>query len=223
MFNMKNNILTLGLAGILASLAATASTAAPLTFSSSTGFAAAIAGAPAQGTDGFVELTDGAPRGAGPLNRSAGTLGYQISDPFGFYAGLSADGFLTNERGNGRMTVEGLGANVNAFGANFFGSGGDGAPTPGAKIVLYVLESDNDWFAFTLDNTDRASYFGYIGDSALTSVSMEILSGSDFFVSIDNLTLASMGAAPTVVPEPSALALVGLALAGLALSRRRRA
>lgn len=221
---MKNNILSLGLAGVIASLAATASTAAPLTFSSSAGFAAAIVGASAKGTDGFGELTDGFSRGVGPLNRSAGTRGYQISDTFGFYAGGSPDGFLTNERQNGRMTVEGFGANVNAFGANFFGSGGDGLPASGGRILLYVMESDNKLSAFELSNTNRASYFGYVGELALISVSMQIenMPGQDLYVSVDNLTLASMSAAPTAVPEPSALALVGLALAGLSLSRRRR-
>ena len=46
--DMRQNLLRLGLAGVFASLVATAAAAAPLTFSSSAGFAAAIAGASAQ-------------------------------------------------------------------------------------------------------------------------------------------------------------------------------
>ena len=198
--------------------------ASPLTFSSSTNFAAAIAGASAQGTDTFATLTNGASLGAGPFSRSASALGYQIADPTGFYAGTSSDGFLTNEdRALGTMTASGFGATVNAFGANFFGSNFGGVPVAGESIAIHVLESDGDVFDITLINTNRESYFGYIGDSALTSVSVRSLNVALLWPSIDNLTLASVDAAPAAVPEPSALALVGLALAGLALSRRRHA
>ncbi|MBC7728447.1 MAG: hypothetical protein H7242_12715 [Microbacteriaceae bacterium] len=74
---MKQNrpSLSLGLAGMFASLLATTTAAAPLTFSGSAGLAAAIAGASAQGTDGFDALTDGVSLGAAPLSRSAGALG----------------------------------------------------------------------------------------------------------------------------------------------------
>lgn len=221
---MKQNLLSLGLAGVFASLVATSATAAPLTFSSSADFLAAITGATAQGTDLFSALTDGSELGVGPLSRSAGALAYQIADPsFGFFAGFSSDGFLSNQDRRSTMTAAAFGATVNAFGANFFGSNSSGAPVAGQSIAVHVLESDGDVFDITLTATDRASYFGYIGDSALSSVSVRSLNVALLWPSIDNLTLASVDAAPAAVPEPSALALVGLALAGLALSRRRRA
>lgn len=89
-----------------------------------------------------------------------------------------------------------------------------------------MLESDGDEFDITLTTTDWASYSGYIGGSALRSASVGSLNVASLRLSIDNLTLASVAAAPAPVPEPSALALFGsglVGLAGLALSRRRRA
>lgn len=164
--DMRQNLLRLGLAGVFASLVAAAAAAAPLTFSSSAGFAAAIAGASAQGTDGFDALTKGAALGTDPLSRSAGALGYQIVDPTALYASTSADGFLSTNERLGIMTAAGFGANVNAFGANFFGSDLQDRPTAGESIAVHVLESDGDVFDITLTHTDRTSYFGSIGDSA---------------------------------------------------------
>jgi PEP-CTERM motif len=59
------------------------------------------------------------------------------------------------------------------------------------------------------------SYRGFLADTFITSL---VISGPGpaLYATLDNLTVGT-------VPEPASLALVGLAFAGLAASRRRAA
>lgn len=219
---MKLGTVTAGVLATFSVLASTGACAAALTFTTSAGFSAAIASATTQGTDTFSTLTNGANLGSAPLNRTAGSLAYTVSSLNGLYAGLSSDGFLTNNTRTDAMTTASFASGVNAFGANFFGSNVSGAPVNGESIAITITESDGDIFNITLTNTTRGSYFGYIGDSAIALVSFSSLNRVPLWPSIDNLTLAR-GASVGQVPEPMSLALVGLALmSGVAASRRRQ-
>ncbi len=220
---MKLSVLTAGVLAAVAALASTGACAAALTFTTSAGFSAAIASATTQGTDTFDALNNGANLGTTPLNRTAGSLAYTASSPSGLFAGSTNNGFLTNNLRTDAITTATFASGVNAFGANFFGSDISGAPGIGESIFITVTESDGDIFSTTLTNTRRAqSYFGYIGDSSIASVSFSSLERRSLWPSIDNLTLAT-GASVGQVPEPMSLALVGLALmGGVAASRRRR-
>ena len=214
---MKLSVLTAGVLAAVAALASTGACAAALTFTTSAGFSAAIASAT------FDALNNGANLGTTPLNRTAGSLAYTASSPSGLFAGSTNNGFLTNNLRTEAITTATFASGVNAFGANFFGSDISGAPGIGESIFITVTESDGDIFSTTLTNTRRAqSYFGYIGDSSIASVSFSSLERRSLWPSIDNLTLAT-GASVGQVPEPMSLALVGLALmGGVAASRRRR-
>lgn len=219
---MKLRTLTAGVLAAVSALASTGACAAALTFTTSAGFSAAIASATTQGTDTFSTLTNGAYLGDLPLSRSAGSLTYVASSPNGLFAGLSSDGFLSNNTRTDAITTATFASGVNAFGANFFGSNVNGTPVNGESISITITESDGDIFTTTLTNTTRASYFGYIGDSAISSVRFSSLLRASLWPSIDNLTLAR-GASVSQVPEPVSLALVGLGLfSGVMASRRRR-
>jgi hypothetical protein len=72
--------------------------------------------------------------------------------------------------------------------------------------------------SWTTENDRR--FLGFIGDSEVTSFEFFTYAGSQVNTGIDNLVGAAL---QTSVPEPGTLALLGLGLAGLGLSRRRPA
>lgn len=222
--------------GALAVLVSTSANAAFMTFNDNTAFNVAISGAAAIGTDGFDGLTGNAPLG-NTLNRTAGALKYQAFDPVGLdglKAGLDADGFMTNQDRTSAITLRTFDTGVNAFGANFFGSDLQGVPIlcpPTCdleSVHVYVEESDGDWFDIILTKANRATFFGYVGDSELARVqfwtceSVTACTLLSPWPSIDNLTLAKDAAVPNPVPEPMPLLLAGPALMGVLVTRRRR-
>lgn len=193
--------------------------AAPVSFIDQAAFNAAIA-ASAQGTDGFDGLSSGASLPSS-INRSAGAFGYQASSPSGLYESGAADGFLTNAVNTENITFTGFSASVNAFGANLFGSDFFGTFLAGRSVFIEIAESNGATFSLTLDNTTRSSFFGYIGDSGITSVNVRMaVVANNAWAGIDNLTLATVA---SDIPEPTSLGLVGIPLLGAAAARRRLA
>lgn len=210
----KKHIATAMLA--LAALATTNAFAAPLsTYSDNALFNAAISNA---ATDTYSTLTTGTSF-SGPVTRTVGSYSYSVTTTDNIlYQGLSADGFLTNNNRTNPIVFSSFSGGATAIGANFFGSLITGTYAPGLNLTLTINEFDGDVFTTSLNNTSRESFFGYIGDSAITGISVTGLT-TDFWPSIDNLTLAQL--ASNNVAEPESIMLLGLALLGLGISRRR--
>jgi len=169
----------------------------------------------ANGTDAFTAFTTGAAV-TSPLARTAGAFAYTASDPLGLFAGLGANGFLTNNNRTSTVTLNGFAPSINAFGANFFGSNASGQFAPSESIVVNILESNGTLFSTTLTGTTRASFIGYRADSSIASVTFRSLNTISLWPSVDNVTVGA-------IPEPMTLALVSLALLGAAASSRRKA
>lgn len=215
--SLKKNVVS---AAWLAAFSVASVNAASVSYTDRALFDAATTNA---GTDNFSALNNGANLVVSSVSRTAGSYGYTASSAEGLYAGAEADGFLsTNVRADG-VVLSGWSANITAIGANFFGSELSGNYRNGWPMVIDILESDGDIFSFTLLDTTPTSFFGYVADSSITSLTAKSLN-VDVWPSIDNLTLAQ--AASTTgndVPEPASAALLGLAIAGLAAVRRRKA
>ena len=99
---------------------------------------------------------------------------------------------------------------VGAFAAEF------GTILPPAGPVTVTI----DGISFVLPTSDQPvlTFYGFISTTPFTSVSF---SSAAKYLILDNVTLANP-AGPASVPEPESLAMLGLGLAALAWSRRRR-
>lgn len=145
-----------------------------------------------------------------PASFSGGGFAYALTTPSGIYASGSFVGANTPTES---VTINFTGQTVKAIGANFFATDYNDAFQP---ATMNLLLSNGAAYSFT-PTSMADSYLGFVSDVAITSL---IVSSAGGYASLDNLTV---GDAPSQVPEPASLALVGLGLAGALVSRRRLA
>lgn len=190
-------------------LASVPSWAAYTTYTNSATFLAQVA-------PGFyTESFDGLPQPpAGQVSFAGGGFGYSASAPSDIYLG---DDLLTASNIDEDLTVVFTSGNIKAFGANFYVTDINADLQP---IEVLLLLNDGSTIKFT--PTDIASsYRGFVSDVAFTSVTFKA-PGQSAYAGLDNLTVGTTPRGHDV-PEPTSLALVGLAAAGLFASRRRAA
>jgi len=190
-------------------LASVPSWAAFSTYTNSADFLAQVA------PGSYTESFDGLPQPpVGPVSFASGGFGYSASAPSDIYFGADLLGASGQDED---LTVVFTSGNVKAFGANFFATD---LADDFQQVLVSLLMSDGSRVEFT--PTDIASsYRGFVSDVAFTSVTFKA-PGQSLYAGLDNLTVGTTPRGHDV-PEPTSLALVGLAAAGLFASRRRAA
>lgn len=182
--------------------------AAPTIYTSSAAFLAQVA--PTAYTETFTAVADDNTNVQ--TFTGNGMYGFTATLDAGqqFYFGTDA---LSTNLPNEQVTLTFTGGPVTAFGANFY------AIDIGDQFMsspLTILLADGSSSTLTFTPGDASAYRGFTSQVAITSITFSA-SAQGAYATLDNLTIGGT----RTLPEPSSMALIGLAFAGAAAARRR--
>lgn len=198
--------------------------AARAQFAVYTDLAAFLAATSGAGTDTFDDLAQGPL--ATPLARAAGPFAYTVaaSTTELFGAGQGPDGWLTANTATDVLTFSGFGPGVRGVGGFFFGTDLAGAARPAATITLRATNAGGTTTR-TLVDPAVTTFLGFVSAGDIIALEVEVAaqpSATDpTFPTVGGFVAAGPAA---VVPEPSALWLVGggLLIGGIGRRQLRR-
>ncbi len=213
------NLLKAGLLAATSVALATGADAAITIHTSSASFAAAATGIQ---TDTFNDLAE--ILYSSPLNRTAGSISYQVSAANGVFPGsVSGNRFLSTNTATNPMTFGNFSTSVSAIGGRFFSSNISGAFTPSSQITLTATDTTGSVVEVILNPT-TTSFRGFTTTGSFVSLVVTAFNpaGSNpLWPSVDDLQLGT--AVTDAIPEPASWAMMisGFGLAGMAMRRRR--
>ena len=218
----RHGLVTTGAALLLLITPGAALKAQVSSYSSLSAWLAAVS---SPGLDTFNDLSSDPNNTPPSLSRSAGTYSYVARATEGlFVVGPAGDSWLSTNTASDALQLDSFTSTVRGIGGFFFGTDIDGAVvSTGTLRVSWSTSAGNGFL--DLVNPSTSTFFGLVANGSLTSLSVRDLTPDDdalFWPTANNLRLAALPPAATVVPEPSTYALVGTALGMLALVRRRK-
>lgn len=151
------------------------------------------------------------------FNFSQGAFSYLVGADPAQHDVYDGGGFLGTNFPEDNLIVQFTSGNVNTVGGDFFATDAGGGLLDYLQLLFAVVYTDGSFDILSPISQD-GSFLGFTSEQGIAALVIGGAVdgvGNPQYANLDNLIVGRL-------PEPASLALVGLAVAGLAAARRRR-